>query len=166
MKVSKVKGHLSLEEIEERIKETKEFWRVRRWLVIRHALVDPSPAAEIAKRIGISVHMVHYLIENYNRFGTQAMDTPGKGRRQRAYMSFKEEEEFLKVFIKKGERGEIATVQVIHEALMSHLGHSVHISTTYRMLKRHGWRKIIPRPQHVKAKEEIQEDFKKYFPKK
>jgi len=34
-------------------------------------------------------------------------------------------------------------------------------STTYRMLDRHNWRKITPRPYHPKSKPEKQEQFKK-----
>jgi hypothetical protein len=36
----------------------------------------------------------------------------------------------------------------------------------YRLLDRHGWRKVVPRPFHANAKKEIQEDFKKKLPEK
>jgi Winged helix-turn helix len=31
----------------------------------------------------------------------------------------------------------------------------------YRLLNRHGWRKLVPRPVHPKANKEEQEQFKK-----
>jgi hypothetical protein len=37
----------------------------------------------------------------------------------------------------------------------------VNKSTISRLLKRHGWRKPMPRPVHPKAKAEAQEEFKK-----
>ena len=40
MKVTRAKGHLSEAEIDQRISKIKDYWRVRRWLIIRHALVD------------------------------------------------------------------------------------------------------------------------------
>ena len=38
-KVTKAIEHLTKEEIEEKIKTTVGFWRVKRWMVIRHASV-------------------------------------------------------------------------------------------------------------------------------
>jgi hypothetical protein len=37
----------------------------------------------------------------------------------------------------------------------------VHKSTISRLLKRHGWRKPVPRPVHPKAKPQAQTEFKK-----
>ena len=166
MKVSKIQDHLSIEEIEEKISKIKEFWRVRRWLVIRHALIDPSPAKEIAKHLGLSVHTVHIIIESYNREGPSALETTGKSRRQRAYLSFEEEERFLECFVKQAETGKLVTVHKIHAALNNYLGRKVHLCTIYRLLRRHGWRKLVPRPRHVKAKKEKQAEFKKNSLKK
>jgi len=41
------------------------------------------------------------------------------------------------------------------------LGYKVPASSVYRMLERHGWRKIVPRPSHPKADPQAQEAFKK-----
>ena len=41
------------------------------------------------------------------------------------------------------------------------IGHSVPKSTVYRVLARHGWRKIAPRPRHPKFDPEKLEAFKK-----
>ena len=65
-KVIRVKPHLTLEEIDARLKHLHDFWRIRRWLVIRHALVDPAPAKDIACRLGLSVCTVRDLMEAYN----------------------------------------------------------------------------------------------------
>ena len=51
---SRTLGYLRVEEIDERIKHTTEAWRMRRWQVIRCALVHPKPAAEIALEVGLS----------------------------------------------------------------------------------------------------------------
>ncbi|WP_139264738.1 helix-turn-helix domain-containing protein, partial [Desulfatibacillum alkenivorans] len=57
--------------------------------------------------------------------------------------------------------GKIATAMEIKAKLEGRLGHSVHKTTVYRMLKRHGWRKIVPRTVHVQSDAKQQEDFKK-----
>jgi hypothetical protein len=83
-KVIRVKPHLTLGEIDARLKHLHDFWRIRWWLVIRHALVAPAPAKEIACRLGLSVFTVRELIEAYNRYGPDALETTGKGRWQHA----------------------------------------------------------------------------------
>ena len=161
-----VKTHLTREEIQEKIKETVGFWRVKRWLVIWNALVDPRPAKEIAKHTMLSVQTVHNLISQYNRFGAKAVETRGKGGRKRSYLSLEEEANFLKSFEDKASSGQIGTVAQIKAAYEKKLGHSVHETTVYRMLKRHGWRKVMPRPFHVDSKKDEQEAFKKNSPNK
>ncbi|HEY5344316.1 MAG TPA: winged helix-turn-helix domain-containing protein, partial [Solirubrobacteraceae bacterium] len=42
-------------------------------------------------------------------------------------------------------------------------GRPVGPSTLYRILKRHGWRKVVPRPRHPDADPERQEAFKQIF---
>ena len=41
------------------------------------------------------------------------------------------------------------------------VGHEVDESTIYRLLNRHGWRKLMPRPRHPQADLQEQEEFKK-----
>jgi len=58
----------------------------------------------------------------------------------------------------------IATVREIHRAFEERVGHQIDDSTTYRLLRRHGWRKLIPRPKHPQADSHTQEQFKNDFP--
>ena len=41
------------------------------------------------------------------------------------------------------------------------LGRKVPKSTIYRMLARHGWRKVAPRPRHPKSEASAQAELKK-----
>jgi transposase len=156
-----VKNHLSVEAIDQRIKQATEAWRVRRWLVIRHALVDPAPARAIGRRIGLSICTVRNLIQGYNRQGPAAIDTPGRGQRQRAYLPLEEERAFLEPLIEPSRAGHLSTAREIHVELEKTLGHPVAKSTIYRMLKRHEWRKLVPRPKHPHSTKAAQEQFKK-----
>ena len=112
-----VQPHLTLEEIDHRLKTMTAFWRIRRWLGIRHALVDPAPAQAIARRLGLSVFTVRDLIEAYNRHGPMALDTPGHGQRQRAYLSLAEERAFLAAFVEQSRPGHVVPIQQIKTAL-------------------------------------------------
>jgi len=160
-KVTKSIPHLSKEEIQERIKTTVGFWRVQKWLVLWNALVDPRPAREIALHTGIAEQSVHNLISKYNRLGPEVVEGPGKGGRRRSYLSWDEEASFLESFKQAALTGQIATAAEIKRALESRLGHKVHKSMVYKLLKRHGWRKLVPRPFHVDADKQEQEAFKK-----
>jgi transposase len=160
-KVIRVKPHLTLADIEARLKRLHDFWRIRRWLVIRHALVDPAPAKDIACRLGLSVSTVRDLIEAYNRSGPDALETPGKGQRQHAYLAVEEEHTFLASFLDQSQAGPIAVARLIKKAFEDSLGHPVATSTIYRLLHRHQWRKVVPRPKNPQSSKETQDTFKK-----
>jgi transposase len=160
-KVIRVKPHLTLEDIDARLKHLHDFWRIRRWMIIRHALVDPAPAKDIALRLGLSVCTVRELIEAYNRQGPDALETPGKGRRQRAYLSVDEERTFLAPFLEKSQAGHIAIARMLKKAFEDSIGHHVAISTIYRLLHRHQGRKVVPRPKNPRSSQEAQNAFKK-----
>ena len=165
-KVIRAVAHLSVEEIDQRIKASTEGWRIRRWMVIRHAWVQPRPAQEIALSVGLSKQSVYNLISAYNRRGPGALETPGKGRRQRVYLSLEQERSFLERLTDRSRLGELTTVREIKAELDKQVGQAVAESTVYRMLKRHPWRKVVPRPKHPKREERKQEAFKKTFPRK
>ncbi|MDR1083556.1 MAG: winged helix-turn-helix domain-containing protein [Deltaproteobacteria bacterium] len=44
---------------------------------------------------------------------------------------------------------------------MEAAGQAVAVSTTNRLLRRHGWRKVKPDTKHLKSDPSIQEEFKK-----
>ncbi len=160
-KVTKAKPHLTEDQVLAKIKSTVGYWRVQGWQVIWNATVDPRPASQIATHVGLAQQTVHNLISQYNRFGPQALEKRGRGGRHHCYLSLEEEASFLEPFITRAAKGEIATAAEVQAALEERLGHSVHKTTVYRMLKRHQWRKITPRPSHVHADPQQREAFKK-----
>src|SRR5437588_4794825 len=89
-RVTKAVAHLQVEGIDERIKQCTAPWRIRSWQVIRCALVNPKPAAEIALRVGLARQTVHNLVAAYNRHGASALGTPGRGQRENAYLSLEQ----------------------------------------------------------------------------
>ena len=162
-RVTKALEHLSVEEVKHRMQSDSRLFYRQRWLIIYNALVDPRPAEEIARHCGVSKFTVQKLISRYNRFGVAAVETKGKGGRNREYLTFEEEQQFLEAFVARAQVGEIATTAEIQCAFETRIGREVNDSTIYRLLQRQGWRKIVPRPRHPKAQEEVQETFKKNF---
>ena len=144
-RVSQVLPHLSVEEVQQKIKTANNFRRQQKWLIVYNALVDPREAAEIALHTGTTKRTVHQVISAYNRKGVDAIETLGKGGRRRGYMSLTEEKNFLTQFMDSALTGLITTVTKIKLAYEAQIGRQVDRSMIYRLLKRHGWRKIMPR---------------------
>src|SRR6266571_8563633 len=160
-RVTRAAAHLTLEEVKIRMRTDPRALYRQRWLIIYNALAQPRKAEEIARHCGVSKATVHQVISTYNRFGVVAVETPGKGGRRHQYLTRQEEEQFLAPFFARAEAGEIATVRQIWQAFETRVGHKVDDSTIYRLLDRHGWRKLMPRPRHPQADPQVQEQFKK-----
>lgn len=166
-KTAKIKPHLTNEEIHLKIKGTVGFWRVQKWLIIYNALNYPRSAREIANHLSVSESLVHKTIFEYNKYGAASIEKKkGKGGRRNSYMSEEEEEIFMKGYIEKARQGQIITAMEIKEDFEKKIGKKVNKTTIYRMLKRHGWRKIIPLPVHPKQNKEEREGFKKTLVRK
>lgn len=160
-RITRAASHLSVEEVKERMNTEVRPWVREHWWIIYNALVAPRKAEEIALHTGVSATTVHRVIATYNRLGPTALETPGKGGRRHEYLSLQEEKEFLAPFFAQAESGEIATVAQIQHAFEARVGHEVDDSTIYRLLARHGWRKLMPRPRHPQADLQAQAQFKK-----
>jgi transposase len=154
-RITRAAAHLSLEEVKSRMQNDPRAWCRRRWLIIYNGLVDPRKAEEIAQHCGVSQSTVHQVISLYNRFGVTAVETAGKGGRRDVYLTLEEEKQFLAPFFARAQTGDIATAAEIQRAFKARVGHEVDASTIYRLLARHGWRKLMPRPTHSKASKEV-----------
>ncbi len=83
------------------------------------------------------------------------------GGRRYSYMNMAQERQFLSRYFDQASHGGVLTVSEIKRAFEVLAGHKVAKTTIYRMLDRHGWRKIIPRPRHPKSNVKAQKGFKK-----
>ncbi len=114
---------------------------------------------DVARVLGISERtLFRYQADIRNQ------DAPPKaswGGRRNAHLTFEEEESFLAAWVTQAEQGGVLTVPPIHRALIERLKADIPISTTYRLLARHGWRKVEPDTRHPKSNPQVQEEFKK-----
>jgi len=125
-------------------------------LLVTEADLDTAKTSEI---LGISERTV---FRNRDSIRNQDEKRQNKwGGRHHFNMTVEEEREFLRSWETKANEGGILSVPPIHAALVERLGHSIPMSTTYRLLARHGWRKVQPDTKHPKSEPEIQEGFKK-----
>ena len=83
------------------------------------------------------------------------------GGRRNFSMTIEEEQQFLLQWSNQAVQGGVFTVLPLHAALVERIGHDIPLSTTYRLLARHGWRKVQPDTKHPNSDPATQEEFKK-----
>jgi transposase len=119
--------------------------------------------AEIAEKTGYSKDYISKLAAKYCKEGITAIAEkhyPGNHRN----LSYAEEEALLEPFKKKADAGQMVEISAIKAAYEEKIGRSLERDhgQIYRVLKRHGWRKVMPRSKHPgKASEEAIEASKK-----
>lgn len=148
-----------LEELLREAKTKADFQRVQAvWLRVLLNL----PYGQIAQAVGLAENTVRCLCSRFRTRGPEALRAgPGRGGRRNAHLSVAEEEAFLRPFFEQAARGGILHVGEIKAAYEKRIGRSVPKSTVYRLLARHGWRKLAPRRRHPKADRQAQDAFKK-----
>lgn len=123
-----------------------------------------SSAAQIAQLLGWSTATVHVLHSRWAKEGDAIFDVQGRGGRHHQYLSLDQEQALLAPFVERAQAGGMLTVAEIQQAYEQQTGRQVAPSTVYRLLDRHGWRKLAPRPRHPKADVAAQAAFKKTSP--
>jgi len=116
---------------------------------------------EIAVKLDTSAAMVSHWVSTYCNNGIESL-MGGKYGGNRRNMSVAEEAEFLKYYKDQATQGKLIEVGAIKADYEAKVGHSIGGSQIYRVLRRHGWRKIMPRSKHPnKASNEVIEASKK-----
>ena len=83
------------------------------------------------------------------------------GGRRQSLLTPEEESAFLKPWLESAAAGNLVVVSPIRAALAQQLGQPVKPSVVYRLLARHGWRKVAPDTRHPKSDPAVQEEWKK-----
>ena len=148
----------------ERLKQANshaEYQRIQ-CILIRATL--GSSASQIAQLLGWSTATVHVLHSRFSKEGDAIFDLRGRGGRRHQHLSTDQEHNLLAPFVERAQAGGMLTVVEIQRAYQEQVGKAVAPSTIYRLLDRHGWRKVVPRPRHPKADVAAQDAFKKTSP--
>lgn len=71
-------------------------------------------------------------------------------------MSIEEETAFLEPYHQAAEQGHVLDLREMEKAYAEKVGYRIGSGQIYRVLGRHGWRKVMPRSRHPKkANEEV-----------
>lgn len=122
---------------------------------------------QTGQMLGVGRATVHRLQTRFRsrRHDEGASRKSSWGGRRRSLLSVEEERDFLQPWVEQAKTGGVLVVSPIRAALAQRLGRPVAASVVYRFLARHGWRKMTPDTRHPKSDLQLQEDWKKNFPR-
>jgi transposase len=149
------------------VKEADTARQLRTGLSILIPKVCSASNADTARVLGVGLASVVRMQKQIrDQVAGKSVVKESWGGRRRQHLTLQQEAEFLEPWIEKAEKGGVLVVPPIHAALQHRLKRSVAASTVYRMLARHGWRKVEPDTCHPKRDVQAQEEFKKNSPKR
>lgn len=121
---------------------------------------------ETAAALGISARTVSRLRREYGQEqrGERKAPQPQSVTRNRAYASLEEEAKILDTVLAEAQTGGVVIVPPLKPKIEALLGHRVSLATVYKMLARHGWRKLAPNTAHPKGDATRREAWKKNLP--
>ena len=148
------------------VRQTQDVREMRQAMAILLPAELKTSLEQTARLLGVGRATVPRLQAGF-REGRPASTKERKrwGGRRRSLMTAEQEEEFLKPWIEQAQAGGILVLLPIRAALAQRLGRPVKASVVYRLLARHGWRKVAPDTHHPKSDPQVQEDWKKNFRK-
>ena len=126
-------------------------------LELRYAM---KSNAEIAKKTGFNERYITTLIQTYKKQGL-AEYIRIKQTSHRRNLSEEEEAKILAECEKEAEAGQVLTAETVRRKLEERLGRETSSNYVYRVIKRNGWRKVMPRAKHPKSASREEQDSSK-----
>jgi transposase len=156
---------LTSQQFKKYFNEAQGKFEFKRMLAVNLFVIEKKPAKEISKIVNSPPGSIYNWTYLYSKFGIDGILSKKKGGRRSETMSVENEKKFLEKITNDAINGLIITAKSIKQKLENSLSKVVSRTYTYDLLKRNKWRKVAPRPCNPKTSKEIQENFKKDFPK-
>ena len=158
------KLEINPQEIKLLMNSSKNKDEFRRYLAVYLRVGEKMPAPVIAKITGFSLSHIHSIHSLVRAKGLGSLSCGNKGGRNRSYLTIEEEKGMLQDIEKTAIKGGVVEISIVRKLFEEKVGGKIGKNTAYRLLHRHGWRKIAPRPYHPKQKADAIETFKKTGP--
>ena len=134
--------------------------RVEKRLEVLTLRYEGKSNREIKERTGYNERYITVLLAKYRKQGLEEFIRIKQTSHHRR-MTEAEEAQILEECSKQAEEGKVLTVTDIRQAFEEALGAKTAYSYIYKLLKRHGWRKVMPRARHPKAASEEEQNSSK-----
>ena len=148
-----------------RVAETSDIRQLKAAQAVLLPALTGTTLEQTASLLGVGRASVHRLQQQFR----QSVQTPSRprqkwGGRRRALLSWEEEEAFLTPWVEQARQAGVLVVSPLRAALAEKLGRKIAPSVVYRLLARHGWRKVAPDTRHPKSDPAAQGEWKKNSP--
>jgi len=120
---------------------------------------------ETAAMLGVGTASINRLQARLSTDRTASTTKRNWGGRRKSLLTLKEEVEFLKPWAEQAKDAGLIVLSPIRAALAQRVGQPVKASVVWRLLARHGWRKVAPDTRHPKNDPEVMATWKKNFRK-
>lgn len=114
-----------------------------------------------AEMLGVGTASINRMQSRLDIGRTSSSGKRNWGGRRRSLLTAEEEGEFLKPWAEQAKEAGLLVLSPIRAALAERVGHSVKASVVWRLLARHGWRKVAPDTKHPKNDPRIMKAWKK-----
>jgi len=148
------------------VAQTADLQELREAQSILLPALHATTLEETASLLGVSRASVHRLQTRFRKKSRGTYVAKSHGGRRRVNMRFEEEQAFLTPWAEQAKEGGVLVVSVMRADLSQRLGRPVAASVLYRLLARHGWRKVAPDTRHPKTDPVVQEEWKKNSPRR
>lgn len=134
--------------------------RVEKLLEVLTLRYEGKSNREITEKTGYNERYVTTLLAKYRKLGLEEFIRIKQTSHHRK-MTESEEARILEKCEELSGAGKVLTVADIRQVFEEELGEKTATSYVYRVLKRHGWRKVMPRSKHPKAASEEEQNSSK-----
>src|SRR5262249_34033814 len=149
---AQIEPWLSTEDLQVWVREAPDKASYQRRLAVWLTHVERLPAHRVAQSLCVSTPAVWRWIAQYNQQGPEGLSRARRRGRRWAFLSWEQEQRFLKKWLRAATRGEVLTAKQLHGQLERVTGRRLSLGYVYRLLRRHGWRNwgrdhATPRPR-------------------
>ena len=114
-----------------------------------------------ARMLGVGTASINRMQTRFHTGRTSSSRMRNWGGRRKALLTVQEEVDFLKPWAAQAREAGLLVLSPIRAALAQRVGHPVKASVVWRLLSRHGWRKVAPDTKHPKNDPTILKAWKK-----
>src|ERR1039457_3402819 len=119
-----------------------------------------------ARFLGVGTSSVNRMQARFPIGRASSSERRNWGGRRQSLLTPQEEIEFLKPWAEQAQSAGLLVLSPIRAALALRVGHPVKASVVWRLLARHGWRKVAPDTKHPKNDPKVMNAWKKNSPKR
>jgi transposase len=156
-----VQTELTAEELHERYRQAKDAVERTHWHIVWQIKEGKSPR-EVAAMLGYTARWVRTVIQRWNREGEEGIrDHRHEIDVSRPLLSAQQQEELAAALQEPPEDGGLWSGPKVAQWMQRTLGRPLAAQRGWDYLQRVGYSSRVPRPQHAKADQEVQQAFKK-----